>query len=145
MGVAIRNGESSMSDSARDFLERGPQSFTTPKNLSVPFAAPSLTYNALHQGSHMQDQPSRRDFLAAAGLAVGASTLQQSGRANRLLLKGGCVVSLDPAVGDFERADVLIEGTRIAAVRPNVTAEATTIDATGMIVMPGLIDTHRHM
>ena len=62
-----------------------------------------------------------------------------------LLLKGGCVVSLDPAVGDFEKADVLIEGTRIAEVRPNITATATTIDATNTIVMPGFIDTHRHM
>ena len=93
----------------------------------------------------MQDQPSRRDFLAAAGLAVGAGALQQPAGSNRLLLRGGCVLSLDPAVGEFERADVLIEGTRIAQVRPNITATATTIDAAGMIVMPGFIDTHRHM
>jgi len=76
---------------------------------------------------------------------VSASTLQQPARTNRLLLKGGCVVSLDSSVGDFEKADVLIDGTRITEVRPNITASATTIDATGKIVMPGLIDTHRHM
>src|SRR6185295_6473982 len=32
-----------------------------------------------------------------------------------------------------------------AEVRPNITAEATMIDASNMIVMPGFIDTHRHM
>jgi cytosine/adenosine deaminase-related metal-dependent hydrolase len=93
----------------------------------------------------MQEQPSRRDFLAAAGLAVGAGTFQQPQRDSRLLLKGGCVVSLDAGVGDFEKADVLIDGSRIAEVRPNITATATTIDAAGMIVIPGFIDTHRHM
>src|SRR5215510_3783483 len=93
----------------------------------------------------MQDQPSRRDFLATAGLAVGAGTFQQPVRTNRLLLKGGCVLTLDPGVGDFEKADVLIDGNRIADVKPSITASATTIDAAGMIVMPGFIDTHRHM
>jgi len=93
----------------------------------------------------MQEQPSRRDFLAAAGLTVAAGTLQQSPPRGRLLLKGGCVVSLDSAVGEFEKADVLIDGTRIVEVRPNITASATTIDAANTIVMPGFIDTHRHM
>jgi cytosine/adenosine deaminase-related metal-dependent hydrolase len=95
----------------------------------------------------MQDQPSRREFLAAAGLAVGAGGIQQPTRGGgRLLLKGGCVVSLDSAVGEFENADVLIEGSRIVEVRPNITATgATTINAAGTIVMPGFIDTHRHM
>jgi cytosine/adenosine deaminase-related metal-dependent hydrolase len=65
---------------------------------------------------------------------------------SRILLKGGCVLSLDPTVGDFDTADVLIEGPRIAAVGPNLTASAaTTIDASNTIVMPGFIDTHRHM
>ena len=93
----------------------------------------------------MQEQPSRRDFLAAAGLTVAAGALQQTTPGARLLLKGGCVLSLDPAVGDFEKADVLVEGTRIAEVRPDITATAVTIDATNTIVMPGFIDTHRHM
>jgi len=42
-------------------------------------------------------------------------------------------------------ADVLIEGTRIADVRPNITAQAAVIDAANTIVMPGFVDTHRHM
>jgi cytosine/adenosine deaminase-related metal-dependent hydrolase len=54
-------------------------------------------------------------------------------------------LSLDSKVGNFEKADVLIEGSRIADVRPSITATATTIDASNTIVMPGFVDTHRHM
>src|ERR1044071_7419013 len=64
----------------------------------------------------------------------------------RTLLKGGCVLSLDPEVGNFHQADVLIEGTKIAAVGPNLEAgDAEVIDASNTIVMPGFIDTHRHL
>jgi len=44
-------------------------------------------------------------------------------------------------------ADVLVIGERIAAVGPNLQVPDGTaeIDATGGIVMPGMIDTHRHM
>lgn len=56
------------------------------------------------------------------------------------------MLSLDPRVGDFDTADVLIDGTTIAAVGPNLTASnAQVIDASHAIVMPGLVDTHRHM
>lgn len=65
--------------------------------------------------------------------------------AQRILLKNGCVLSLDPKVGNFLKANVIIEGTKITAVGPNVTAtEAEVIDASSMIVMPGFVDTHRH-
>ncbi len=65
--------------------------------------------------------------------------------ANRTLIKGGTVISVDPAVGDFETGDVLIEDGAIAAVGPRLEAgDAEVIDATDRIVMPGLIDTHRH-
>jgi 5-methylthioadenosine/S-adenosylhomocysteine deaminase len=66
--------------------------------------------------------------------------------ANRTILKGGCVLTLDPTLGNFRQADVLIEGTKIAAVGPSLSAaDAQVIDATDMIVMPGFIDTHRHI
>lgn len=64
----------------------------------------------------------------------------------RTLLKGGCVLTLDPNIGNFYEADVLIEGSKIAQVGPNLQAgDAEEIDASNMIVMPGFIDTHRHM
>jgi len=63
----------------------------------------------------------------------------------RTLFKGGLVLSLDPKVGDHTRADVLVAADRIAAVGPDLAVEdAEVIDATGMIVMPGLINAHQH-
>jgi len=67
-----------------------------------------------------------------------------AGNKNRVLLKGGIVLSLDPAVGDFERADVLVEGKKIVAVQPNINAHARVVDCKGMIVMPGFVNTHHH-
>jgi 5-methylthioadenosine/S-adenosylhomocysteine deaminase len=107
---------------------------------------------------------SRRGFLAgaaatgaaaAAGLSLFAPrpTTAQVGippagtgiPGRRYVIKGGAVMSMDPAVGDFPRADVLVEGNKIVAVGPNLGASgAEVIDATGRIVMPGFIDTHHH-
>jgi cytosine/adenosine deaminase-related metal-dependent hydrolase len=64
---------------------------------------------------------------------------------NRYLIKGGAVMSMDPAVGDFASADVLVEGKKILAVGPNLQAHGMpAIDARGKVVMPGFIDTHHH-
>jgi 5-methylthioadenosine/S-adenosylhomocysteine deaminase len=95
----------------------------------------------------------RRDFLKATGAVVAASALSgaapealAASASGRTLLKGGCVLTFDQAVGDFEKADVLIEGKRIAAVGRNLAAaNANVIDATGTIVIPGFIDTHHHL
>jgi cytosine/adenosine deaminase-related metal-dependent hydrolase len=66
--------------------------------------------------------------------------------ATRTLIRGGMVLSADPGIGDLPRGDVLIEDTRIAAVGPDLpAADARVVDASRRIVMPGLIDTHRHL
>jgi cytosine/adenosine deaminase-related metal-dependent hydrolase len=82
---------------------------------------------------------------AAATLVAGATgrVFAQPAPA-RTLIKRGVVLSFDRSVGDFDKADVLIEGSRIAAVRPDISAQANVIDATDMIVLPGFIDTHHH-
>lgn len=65
---------------------------------------------------------------------------------NLILLKGGYVVSMDKHIGNFPQADVLIREDRIIEVAPNIHAtDAQVIDASGMILAPGLIDTHRHL
>jgi cytosine/adenosine deaminase-related metal-dependent hydrolase/ribose/xylose/arabinose/galactoside ABC-type transport system permease subunit len=64
----------------------------------------------------------------------------------RKLIKGGTVLSLDPDVGDFTTGDVLIEGDKILQVGPGLAnGEVELIDASGMIVMPGFVDSHRHI
>ena len=65
---------------------------------------------------------------------------------NRLLLRGGYVISVDPEIGDINGGDVLIEGDSIAAVAPNIdVSDAEVLDVAGDIVIPGFIDTHRHL
>ena len=110
---------------------------------------------------------SRRSFLqASAGvLAAGAAALpgtalaQGAGApgadgelsrlqgARRILIKGGLVLSVDRQVGDFARADVLIEDGKIREVRPDIAISGdavAVIDATRRIVIPGFVDTHSH-
>jgi 5-methylthioadenosine/S-adenosylhomocysteine deaminase len=65
---------------------------------------------------------------------------------SHLLITGGCVVSMDARIGDLARGDVLIGDGRIAATGPALAAPpgTETIDAAGMIVMPGLVNAHVH-
>jgi len=85
---------------------------------------------------------SRRKFLAAATSAalLGRNT---SGEARDIVIRGGRV--LDPSRGFDQVADVSIRAGRIAAVRSNIAAGgAEAIDASGKLVVPGLIDIHTH-
>ncbi|HEX9644182.1 MAG TPA: amidohydrolase family protein [Acidimicrobiia bacterium] len=65
---------------------------------------------------------------------------------DRTLLKGGTVLSLDPAIGNFHEADVLMEDGKIAALGPDLeVGDAAVVDASNTVVMPGFVDSHRHM
>src|SRR5438552_12086474 len=113
--------------------------------------------------NHSRSPRSRRDFFkatAAAGVAAagfnpiaarpaaadGGDPPADSGRpGRRYVIRRGSVMSLNPNVGDFPQADVLVEGKKILKVGPNLSAgSAAEIDARGRIVMPGFIDTHHH-
>jgi 5-methylthioadenosine/S-adenosylhomocysteine deaminase len=75
--------------------------------------------------------------LAAADLAPGRS----------VVFRNATVLTLDDGHDVLDGADVLVRGERIAAVGPNLAVPEGTaeIDAAGGILMPGMIDTHRHM
>jgi cytosine/adenosine deaminase-related metal-dependent hydrolase len=86
--------------------------------------------------------------LATAGLAAAPAHAQAGPQAagRKMLLKGGTVLTLDPALHDLADGDVLIAGGKIAAVGVGLDAgDAEVIDAHGCIVMPGFVDTHRHL
>ncbi|MFC4121698.1 amidohydrolase family protein [Nonomuraea zeae] len=63
-----------------------------------------------------------------------------------LVLRGGTVLPMDGR-RVLPRADVLVSGDRITAVGPELAVPEGTaeIDASGGIIVPGMIDTHRHM
>jgi 5-methylthioadenosine/S-adenosylhomocysteine deaminase len=62
------------------------------------------------------------------------------------LVKGGAVISVDPALGTLPRADILVRDGAIVSVGPALSAnDAEIIDASRMIVMPGMVDSHYHM
>jgi 5-methylthioadenosine/S-adenosylhomocysteine deaminase len=121
----------------------------------------------------MSDQTnttSRRGFLqSGAGLAAGAAAAGTAGAEllppvalaqpaatdaelarvqgrRRILIKGGVVLTLDPQVGDFALADLLIEDGKIREVRPGIAVSDDTavVDATNRIVLPGFVDSHHH-
>jgi cytosine/adenosine deaminase-related metal-dependent hydrolase len=100
-------------------------------------ALPSLTGST----AAVQRTTSARDrgtLLPAARAAVNPN--------RHLLLRRGTVITMDRAVGDFVEADVHIQGKHIVAVARDAKVPAGTqvIDARGTIVIPGLVDCHRH-
>jgi cytosine/adenosine deaminase-related metal-dependent hydrolase len=103
---------------------------------------------------------SRRRVLGASAAAVlvassGAAAVPavarpgRSGRGRRrerVLLRGGYVISMDPEVGDVECGDVEIADGLIVAVGRGLRGRgAEVVDAEGAIVLPGLVDPHRHL
>ena len=61
------------------------------------------------------------------------------------LIRGATILSMDEKIGNFVRGDILISGSNITAVGQDLNAQgAHVIDATNMIAMPGMVDTHRH-
>lgn len=95
---------------------------------------------------------SRRQVLVSAAAVAGAATVGTaaaepatfaSGRP--ILIRRATVVTMDRGV--LSETDVLIRGTTIAAVGQRLAAppHASVIDAGGGLLLPGFVDTHRHM
>jgi cytosine/adenosine deaminase-related metal-dependent hydrolase len=68
-------------------------------------------------------------------------------RQQKLLIKNGYVATIDPNTGDLPRADVRIDDGIILEIGVDLepAIDAQIIDASGMIVLPGFVDTHRHV
>ena len=62
----------------------------------------------------------------------------------RTLIRGATVITLD-AQGDLPRGDVLVTGDTITEIAPALHVDdAQVVDATGCIVIPGLVNAHMH-
>src|SRR5258706_8384613 len=93
--------------------------------------------------------------LAATGFAPGLLYAQSDSRArsvkalpsrDEFVIRGATILSMDAAIGRSARGEVDVRDGAIVAVAKEITAPATTsIDARGMICMPGFIDTHVHL
>ena len=63
-----------------------------------------------------------------------------------ILIKNAAVITVDPALGTLERADIHVRNGEIVAVGADLAAPgAEVIDASRMIAMPGFVDTHWHV
>ena len=89
----------------------------------------------------------RRRFLSVAAASAGAAIFARLPTAFAagydLIIKGGRVI--DPSVRLDAIRDVAISGGRIAAVEASIAGDAAdTLDASGKLVVPGLLDIHTH-
>ncbi|MBM7439577.1 amidohydrolase family protein [Streptomyces sp. HB132] len=63
----------------------------------------------------------------------------------RILFTGATIVTMDPDLGVLHDADLLVEGDTITAIGRSLSQDgAVVVDATGTILTPGFVDTHRH-
>jgi len=101
---------------------------------------------------------SRQTFLqmmgaGVVGMALDGTAAARAARAAdprrtkpRTLIRGADILSMDATIGEAFESDVLVEKGKIAAIGKNLSADmAEVVDARGMILMPGMIDAHRHV
>src|SRR5438270_7760419 len=97
-------------------------------------------------------QQARRRFIAGMGAAFVAGTLSLAVRAAMgpddkfdLVIKGGEV--LDPSQNLRGRRDIGIRFGRIDALEADIpaTRAARVLEASGRLVLPGLVDLHSHV
>jgi 5-methylthioadenosine/S-adenosylhomocysteine deaminase len=98
---------------------------------------------------HVVTIRSIRAVLVGAVLAAGGATAVPARQTVSLLVSGGVVLTVDPADDVYAPGAVAIDGSRIVAVGPDADirsryAGREVVDATGLVVMPGLVNTHTH-
>lgn len=104
-------------------------------------------------------RPTRRDFARTSAALLAAGALPSGARAQtasqgagplpargEFIVRGASIITMDPGLGDIPKGDIHVRNGEIIAVAPSIaTPVAEVIDATDMIAIPGMIDTHWHM
>jgi 5-methylthioadenosine/S-adenosylhomocysteine deaminase len=106
----------------------------------------------------MCDLCSRRSFMRGAGALAATAMFSSpllaqapSGDAKlpareEFVIRNAYLMTMDADLGDIARGTIHVKDGAIVAVGAEVAAPgARTVEGNGMIVMPGLIDTHWHM
>ncbi|MET9084890.1 amidohydrolase family protein [Streptomyces sp. NPDC004237] len=145
-------------DNTADVTEPAPRA-------GLAHTAPALSTAVGPAGREMRAS-SRRHVLAGAaavGAAIGAGALATSPAAaaakasvtapasftagRPVLFRGATVITMDPRRGVLPDTDVLVRGNTIESVGKQLPAppHATVIEAAGALLLPGFVDTHRHM
>ena len=121
----------------------------TPKGTTEPpkgeAERPKEASRSASPPKHEEDQPPKTPFLDVA-------TEFDGDRAPAIVTGGDCFIKdatiLTVARGTIPRGSILVKGGKIAAVGPDLPdppAGLTVIDGEGLVVMPGVIDSHSHM
>jgi 5-methylthioadenosine/S-adenosylhomocysteine deaminase len=93
-------------------------------------------------------------LVAASGDLLGQQPVSRSAAAQsaplpprrELVIRGATVLTMDPNHGDFETGDVHVREGAIVAIGPRIElANVQIIAGSGMICMPGFVDTHWHL
>lgn len=83
---------------------------------------------------------------AAAPLLGRSATSSKLPARGEFVIKGAYVITIDDKLGEIENGSVHVrDGAIVAVGRDLRTTGAKAIDGRGMIVLPGLVDTHWHM
>lgn len=103
--------------------------------------------------------PTRRDMMRSAaalgiaaavgGIGTGAFAQTTSGslpQRREFLIRGAHLITVDSALGEIAGGDIHVRDGAIVAVGRNLQAPgADVVDGSGMIILPGFVDTHWHM
>jgi 5-methylthioadenosine/S-adenosylhomocysteine deaminase len=98
----------------------------------------------------MSARHSRRLIVAVAACMIAVAACRGSDRRQvSLVITGGTVVTMGPARAVIAPGGVAVEGNAIVAVGPaddiaRRFSAPETLDATGQVVLPGLVNTHTH-
>jgi 5-methylthioadenosine/S-adenosylhomocysteine deaminase len=99
----------------------------------------------------MRHSINRRRFIGSLAAASATRWIEPAYSAplpsrGELIVRNAYVMTMDGTLGDIPGGDVHIKNGEIAAVGKAIAAPvATVLDARGMIVLPGLVETHWHM